>query len=77
MQTSFEAAEAAASGLTPAVAGYNLTKALFREGLSSYIELMDAQTAMMRAKMLMLGSQYQFMKDRLAFEIATGNITIQ
>jgi len=77
MQTSFEAAEAAAAGLTPAIAGYNLTKALFREGLSSYIELMDAQTTMMRAKMLMLGSQYQFMKDKIAFDIATGNITIQ
>ena len=77
MQTSFEAAEAAATGLTPAVSGYNLTKALFREGLSSYIELIDAQTTMMRARMLFLSLQYQFMKDKMAFSLATGDISIK
>lgn len=77
MQTSFEAAEAAAAGLTPAVSGYNLTKALFREGLSSYTELMEAQTTMMRARTLLLALQYQFMKDKMAFSLATGDISIK
>lgn len=72
-----EAAEAAAAALEPAGEAYTVAKARFREGQESYAGLLESQTMLMKAREEMLDRQYRFMKEKTAFSLATGNMTIK
>jgi outer membrane protein len=75
LQAAYEAAESAASAITPARASFMLTRSRFREGLEPYAALMEAQTMMVKANQELLNRQYIFKKEEAAFRLASGNIS--
>ncbi len=75
LQAAYEAAESAASAITPARASFTLTRSRFREGLEPYAALMEAQTMMVKANQELLNRQYIFKKEEAAFRLASGNIS--
>ena len=77
LNTAFEASEAAARALEPAIASFRMTRARFREGEVSYAGMLEAQTMMIKARQQLLDRQYRFMKEKTAYNLATGNITIK
>jgi outer membrane protein len=77
LQAAFEAAESAASAITPATASFTLTRSRFREGLEPYAALMEAQTMMVKANQEFLNRQYIFKKEEAAYRLAVGNISFK
>lgn len=75
MMAAYEAARAAATAVLPAAEAFRITGSRFREGEVAYATLLEVQTRMVEARRKHLDSRYTFMKEKCAFNLATGNIS--